>query len=484
MLFSEQPQTQEHTSNYQSVERPMSELNPPPHSQSRRQSSWTILDFGPDETTNREAAVIARPAKSGLLHRFAQFCFDLRTLGRRREREPDVLPTQRPKLEPWPPLHVEKRTAPCCEHCVKRRKRRWRDRILLVALIILLLYLLGNTVALDVMNNNTGGTSTSTSSSASLSANQELCLGEFEINAPANASLYPCSTCLATLQSVSSDFLQSHTGDATQIQNAIQFCALRSVFVEADGDGQSSLGNGGWMQNTDVCGWSGVECDGDGRVSSLELSTPGIPTIIPDQLGALTTLQTLQVIGDNEHPTGSLPASFTNMTSLTTLEFQATGLTSLPDSLFDSLRSVTSLTLEKNAQMSSTLPSSVSKLSIQDLVVTNQALTNPLTTLFNSSTIQSSLKLLDFSTTNMTGSIPSSLSSLTALVELHLDHNDLTNPLPTSFPSTLQILNLANNTGLSGSVDGSFCALGALQQCDATGTSLKAASSCGVCQFS
>lgn len=84
----------------------------------------------------------------------------------------------------------------------------------------------------------------------------------------------------------------------------------------------------------------------------------------------------------------------------------------------------------------------------------------------------------------MTGSIPASVSSLTALVELHLDHNDLTNPLPTSFPSTLQILNLANNTRLSGSVDGSFCALNALQQCDVTGTDLKATGSCGVCRFS
>lgn len=84
----------------------------------------------------------------------------------------------------------------------------------------------------------------------------------------------------------------------------------------------------------------------------------------------------------------------------------------------------------------------------------------------------------------MTGTIPSSVSSLTSLVELHLDNNDLTNPLPSTFPSTLQVLDLSDNAGLSGSVSGSFCALDALQTCDVTGTGLKAAGSCGVCQFS
>lgn len=195
----------------------------------------------------------------GLMRRFATFLFDLRTLGRRR-REPDVLPMQ---LDPWPPLHIEKRSGQCCEHCVKRGKRRRRNKLLWILVIILLLYLLGNTIALDVLTYN------SPSNSATLSANQQLCLAEFEINAPVNASLYPCSTCLSTLQDVSSGFLNAHSQEATQIQNAIQFCALRGVFVEANGQGQSSLGNGGWMQNNDVCGWSGVECDGEGRVTSL-----------------------------------------------------------------------------------------------------------------------------------------------------------------------------------------------------------------------
>ena len=235
---------------------------------SRPSSTWTVLDLESEarqvHNTNSTPITTQRP---GLLKRVTTFCFNLRTLGRRQQREAHDLPLQQPKLDPWPPLHIEKRSGQCCEHCVKHRKRRRRNQLLWLLIVILLLYLLGNTVALDVLT-YTGGDSTS-SVSAVLSANQQLCLSEFEINAPVNASLYPCSTCLSTLQGVSSDFLKEHTQDAAQIQNAIQFCALRGVFVEAGGQGQSSLGNGGWMQNNQVCGWSGIGCNSEGQVTSL-----------------------------------------------------------------------------------------------------------------------------------------------------------------------------------------------------------------------
>ena len=70
---------------------------------------------------------------------------------------------------------------------------------------------------------------------------------------------------------------------------------------------------------------------------------------------------------------GSLPSSFTNLSSLTTLEFQATGLATLSDSLFDSLRNVSTLKLIRNANMSSALPSTVAKLPIQNLYVPSPA---------------------------------------------------------------------------------------------------------------
>ena len=84
----------------------------------------------------------------------------------------------------------------------------------------------------------------------------------------------------------------------------------------------------------------------------------------------------------------------------------------------------------------------------------------------------------------MTGTIPAGISNFKALTELHLNDNNLATPLPSTFPSTLQVLTLSNNTALTGAVQGSFCTLPSLQNCDMRNTALTAPSSgCSVCLF-
>lgn len=453
-----------------------------PPATSRDQSTWTNTMTAKHSSRDLEAATMPSPR---LRDRFTKFFFDVRTMGH--DREPELVPIQQPELREWPPLHIEKRPQLCCAHCVRRRKRRKRDRILIAILIILLLYLLGNVIALNVRSFPTGSTtvqSTSSGSAAGLSADQQLCVSEYNINAAANASTYPCSTCFPVLQSIPSSISSTSSETAQQISNALQFCALNSVFNEMDQAGQSALTTGGWVQNVQFCSWSGVQCDGSGRVSSLKLSFPSVPAVIPGQIDGLTMLQTLQLVGNNAVPAGSLPSSFSNLTELSSFELESTAITAFPNALFSSLKNITSLTLVKNAHMGNALPSSLTSTSLQSLVVTNQALSNPLVVLANSTSLRSSLTLLDLSATNLTGTIPSSISSFSSLVELHLEDNDLANPLPSAFPPKLQILTLANNTQLSGTVTGSFCSLSELQDCDMTGTQLRAAGSCSVCQFS
>ncbi|KAJ3487158.1 hypothetical protein NLI96_g3725 [Meripilus lineatus] len=213
------------------------------------------------------------------------------------------------------------------------------------------------------------------------------------------------------------------------------------------------------------------------------LTFPGVPLTIPNEFGALNGLQSLRIIGNSATPAGSLPGSFTSLTSLTLLHLESTSITALPDNLFSSLSKLTTLELVKNSQMGNTLPSSLETLKLQNLVVNSQSLTNPLSSISASSSLESSLKLLDLSSTNLSGVIPPSISSLSSLLELHLDSNSLSLPLPPNFPPTLEILSLANNTGLTGPVSGSFCSLEKLQSCDMKGTGLSAAGGCSVCQF-
>ncbi|KAI0919093.1 hypothetical protein AcW1_003443 [Taiwanofungus camphoratus] len=344
-----------------------------PPSPSRTHS--TLVNLGTIRSPTRDVEAGTMPttphtARSNLRDRFTRLFFDVRTIGR--GREPDIVPMQPPQLPAWPPLHIEKRH--CCEHCTchrDRRKKRKRDRILIAILIILLLYLFGNVVFLNVRTLNSTGTSSrsapNTSTTTTLSAAAQQCLSEYNINAPANASSYPCSTCFPILQGVPSDFSDGNPQDAQQIENAIQFCSLRSIFDLANSNGQSGLTTGGWVKNVLFCSWSGVSCDGSGRVSSLQLTFPEVPATLSSEIGGLSGLQSLQVIGDTNVPAGSLPSSINSLTALMTLGLESTAITALPDNLFTSLSKVTTLTLVKNAQMGSDLPSSLTDLSLQNL---------------------------------------------------------------------------------------------------------------------
>lgn len=167
-------------------------------------------------------------------------------------------------LPPWPPLHIEKRQMHCRESCrcadPKRKKRR---RLFLILLIILLLYLLGDSVFLtqQVVSND--------GDKRALTPAQELCLTQFIVNAPANASLYPCSTCLDILQDISNSFKFPTSNEALVLSNSLQFCGLQSLVVASGATARDSLTNGEWVQNVQFCTWTGVQCDGQGNVMSL-----------------------------------------------------------------------------------------------------------------------------------------------------------------------------------------------------------------------
>ncbi|KAN0081348.1 hypothetical protein V8E55_008972 [Tylopilus felleus] len=418
--------------------------------------------------------------------RFTKLFFDLRTLN---AGDPDQ-PAQDPRLSQWPPLHIEKRRCLCQLHDPKHearvRKQQRRSRCLLILLIIILLLLIGNAIFLNIrvlsLSPSTS-TSQTTSTANALSADAQQCLSQYALNAPSSPHSYPCSTCLSVLQAVPSSYTSNSVNaqNAQAINNAVQFCSLRAVYETANAQGQATLGNGSWAQNVNFCTWTGVSCDTSGQVASLQLTYPGVPATFPNEIGGLNSLQTLEVIGGNAIPAGSLPSSLTNLTSLTSLHLEATSITTLPNSLFTSpgLTRLSNLALVRNSQMGSALPTSLTSLiGLQNLLVNSQTLSpSPFATLAASSSLAASLRTLDLTSTSLTGSIPSSLSSFKGLTQLLLGSNNLTGTVPT-FPSTLQVLELDGNTGLSGSIT---CTPAPLTQCSVQGTAISVAG-CGVCQ--
>ncbi|KAL4071266.1 hypothetical protein V8B97DRAFT_1962190 [Scleroderma yunnanense] len=457
---------------------PASTIEPSPRYSGSPRSQFKHIQLSPKDV---EAGTPSSSAN--LRDRFTRLFFDLRTF-------PNPAHPQH-RMSQWPPLNVEKRSCICHlhdpRHEAKMKKQKRRSRCLLILLIIILLLLIGNAIFLNVRVLSLTNTSSSTTDSTThaLSANALQCISQFTLNAPTSPSSYPCSTCLSVLEAVPSSFMSdsSNSKDIQTINSAVQFCGLRAIFETADAQGQATLGNGSWSQNVNFCTWTGINCDTSGRVSSLQLTYPGVPATLPNEIGALTGIQTLQVIGGNTIPAGSLPTSFTNLTAMTSLHLESTAITALPDTLFSfpGLVNVSNLVLVRNSKMGTSLPSSVTKLTgLQTLLVNSQSLSpSPLSAIVNSSSLATSLQTLDLTSTSLTGSIPSSVSSLKSLTQLLLGSNNLTGTVPT-MPSGLKVLQLGGNSALTGSLS---CQAGTLQTCSVSGTNVSVAG-CGVCQNS
>jgi hypothetical protein len=262
----------------------------PSHNGLHKQRTTMLLSIA---YTHAPTTLTSRPTMSSKFRedfdtgRFTKFLFDLRI---------------QEELPEWPPLHVQ-----------KRKSHRTRIILLLCLLIIILLFLIANVIFLNI---RVLSVQTATPSSTPLSVNAQQCLSQYILNAPSSPPSYPCSTCLPILQAVP---LSSNSQNAQQIINAIQFCGLRAIFDTANSQGQASLG---WVNDVQFCAWNGVTCDSSGRVANLsvhstkfayshsptyrQLTFPGVPATLPNELGALTGLESLQVIGGNSIPGMSL----------------------------------------------------------------------------------------------------------------------------------------------------------------------------------
>lgn len=217
-----------------------------------------------------------RPDKRATLRdRFTRIFFDLRTFEDRDMEAQNVrIQAATPELPQWQPLHVEKKPQLSSPHRKSMQKKRWW----IVLLLIVLAALIGNVIFLNVrilsMTNPPAPASPKPSSIPSTTSDADQCISQFTLNAPANASAYPCGSCLPILAGVSSSDAQ----DYQQAANAIQFCGLRAIFESANSDGQKALTTGGWSADVDFCTWTGVSCT-SGNVTSLL-----VPIILQFQL--------------------------------------------------------------------------------------------------------------------------------------------------------------------------------------------------------
>ncbi len=239
-------------------------------------------------------------------------------------------------------------------------------------------------------------------------------------------------------------------------------------------DGASWANNSGWLTDVPMSQWHGVETANTGRVTGLILETNQLSGEIPDGLGALTNLATLN-LGSNRLR-GEIPAGLGNLTNLTELHVSFNQLSGTIPAGLGNLTNLKSLQLVGNL-LSGGIPAGLGNLiNLTELNLWSNRLSGEIPVELGSLTNLTKLDLsqnpisgeipvelgnltnlrsLRFKGNQLSGEIPPELSNLTSLEALFLSHNRLTGRIPEELGSLSNLAGLfLNHNQLGGDIPG------------------------------
>ena len=233
---------------------------------------------------------------------------------------------------------------------------------------------------------------------------------------------------------------------AAQDGAASDRAALEALYVLTGGPGWTDRTN--WRTAAPLGEWHGVSVDFAGRVTSLDLRGNGLTGPLPDALGDLALLQTLN-LGSRWDPaseqwvenalTGPIPRALGRLSNLESLFLRDNALTGpLPGALV-SLSNLRWLDLWGNA-LTGAIPAWLGGLTRLDgLNLGFNDLTGPIPAELGS---LSNLRSLNLRGNALTGPVPAWLGGLTRLERLDLGSNDLTGPIPAELGSLASLRSL------------------------------------------
>ena len=206
------------------------------------------------------------------------------------------------------------------------------------------------------------------------------------------------------------------------------------------------------------------------NLTRLHLYNNQLSGPIPPELGQLTNLTVLLDLGGNQL-SGLIPAELRNLTKLRNLRLSNNRLTGPIPAWIGSLSSLKSLSLGGNS-WSGRIPSSLGNLpNLESLGLRNMRLSGPIPAWLANLT---NLENLYLHNNQLSGPIPAWLANLTNLTQLELSSNRLSGNVPSALGamSNLQALFLNLNSDLSGTLPASLTGLNALGYLDLTGTQM------------
>ena len=247
-----------------------------------------------------------------------------------------------------------------------------------------------------------------------------------------------------------------------------------------------------WLSEAPLSEWFGVETDGNGRVTSLDLSNNELSGTIPSALGELPQLQSLNL--RQNQMSGEIPPELGKLTNLQSLDLGGNRLSGgIPPEL-GGLIHLQELRLGSNAlserippelgglnnlllldlvhnQLSGGIPSELGELtSLQSLEIKFNQLDGSIPPELGGLT---NLQSLDLEFNQLDGSIPPELGGLIHLQELRLGSNALSERIPPELGglNNLLLLDLVHNQ-LSGGIPSELGGLRNLRRLEISGNEL------------
>ena len=210
---------------------------------------------------------------------------------------------------------------------------------------------------------------------------------------------------------------------------SVQECEAMFTLVNSP-DGRDWPTAIGWNLNQDPCFWDGVTCEA-GAVVELQLRNRGIGGEIPPELGNLTNLRLLHLLGNGF--TGEIPPELGNLTNVEELWFQTNQLTGEIPPELGNLTNVGLVSFGQN-QLSGEIPSELGNMaSLWSLSFWNNQLTGEIPPELGNLT---NLEVLLVSENPITGEVPAELGNLTNLSRLDLSDTQLAGTLPGTLGQT------------------------------------------------
>ena len=225
--------------------------------------------------------------------------------------------------------------------------------------------------------------------------------------------------------------------------------ALLALYGSAGGSGWTTS-TGGWTTagSTLSSAWHGATVSGTpSRLTALALPDNNLRGALPASFTDLTALTSLDLSG-NAGLTGTIPVALGSLVALTSLDLSDSGWSGAIPAELGSLTSLASLDLSGNAITGEAPAALGSLVALTSLDLSGNALTD----------------------------IHNDLSALTALTTLDLSDNRLDGAefgdiaTAISLMTSLTSLDLSGNTGLSGSIPTALLTLNALESLDLSGT--------------